>query len=200
MQEGPGLDSAGSPGPQPRDSEAVALDFRRGRPEAVRVVRERVRRVVSYRGFGLSPADRQDLEQEAMAHLWQAAMRPDFDPAGGFWRFIDVVASRRCIDWRRKLRSDEEFDSQTADTGKGPLQKALGRERIELARAALSELGEPCAELIYLRVTLDRSFDEIAALLGKTSGALRVQFFRCIRRAQEKLERATPSGRRGKGA
>jgi RNA polymerase sigma-70 factor (ECF subfamily) len=178
------------------DSEAVARAFRAGRSAAVREVGERIARIVSYRGLRIPVQDRGDIEQEVMSQIWQAANRPSFDPAGGFWAFVELVTTRRCIDWLRLQKVVVEIDQGMTDNHSGPLDETLDRERVRLGRAALAELAAPCRQLIYQHAGLGRSYAEIAQLTGKSEGALRVQMHRCLQRAQEAVEHLKAKGPR----
>jgi RNA polymerase sigma factor (sigma-70 family) len=166
--------------------------LRRGEPEAVDIVRRRVRRTLSYRGFGMGPQDREDLEQEVMTQVWQGVNRREFDVDRGFWGFVDVVVGRRSIDWLRVHKPTVALTEVTGEPlrspRRGPLQEALSSEQIRLAFAAVKGLGHGCRELVLLRVGLGKSYREIAELTGRTEGALRTQFCRCIEKARREIE------------
>jgi RNA polymerase sigma-70 factor (ECF subfamily) len=180
--------------------ETIAREFRRGSPQAVSLVQDRVRRIVRFKGFGMSADDRKDLRQEVMGQIWQAATRPGFDAGDRFWGFVEVVTARRCIDWLRgrTTRGRElELDERLEDGQPSPLGAALDQERYAIAREAIAELGKPCQELIRLHFGLDKSYRELAALLGKSEGALRVQMHRCIARTREIVGRPGPPSPEG---
>lgn len=173
-------------------SEEWARSLRRGDPDAVREVRKRITRIVSYRGLGVPAADRRDLEQEIMIQVWQAANRPEFDVAAGFWGFVEVVASRRCIDW---LRSRREWSSIEVDElrspERGPFDAAVTRDRRALAADILSRLDDECRQLISLRLGEGLAYARVAEIVGKSEGALRVQLHRCIGRARRIANKLT---------
>ncbi len=162
--------------------------IRRGEPAATAEVRVRVRRILAFRGYGMSREDRFDLEQVVLLQVWQAVGRPDFAPEG-FWGFVEVLASRRAIDWWRVRRPEVDFEppATVADPSTGPLRAVLDREQSELAQAALERLSPECQELIRLHVGSRLSYGELAQRLGKSEGALRVQMHRCIQRASRIL-------------
>lgn len=120
-----------------------------------------------------------------MTEVWQAVNRSRFDLSGGFWGFVEVVASRRSIDWLRARREKVTLPAEAASPATGPLGSVLDRERSDLAGEILSTLEPPCRELIIARLRDERSYREIAEATGKSEGTLRVQLFRCIRRARE---------------
>jgi DNA-directed RNA polymerase specialized sigma24 family protein len=84
----------------------VGRAFCRGRPEAVNEVRQRVERIVAFRGYRIPTEEKRDLVQEVMTQLWSAVNRADFDAGGGFWGFVEVVTARRCVDWLRRRRPE----------------------------------------------------------------------------------------------
>ena len=164
----------------------IARGLRRGSPEAVRIVRQRVRRILSSRGYRMQPETRNDLEQEVMTQLWQAVNRAGF-ASDRFWGFVEVVTARRCIDWLRTNRNFAELDEAVAATARGPLGATLARENRALAHAALAQLAKPCRDLIYMHFAMHKPYKELSALLGKSEGALRVQLHRCVSEARRIL-------------
>lgn len=182
--------------PAESTAEEIGYGFRDGRPSAVREVVARVERIVSYSGFGIPGTDREDIQQEVMKQLWRAANQPGFDPEAGFWGFVDSVATRRCIDWfrRRRRASTEILEETEMDARPGPLHQALKNERLALANEVLATLEAPCRDLLELRVRRQLSFSEISRRVGRSSGALRVQFHRCIDRARKRMLRIRASG------
>ncbi|HSF20324.1 MAG TPA: sigma-70 family RNA polymerase sigma factor [Vicinamibacteria bacterium] len=167
--------------------ERVARGLRNGNPADVAAVSQRVQRIVRYRGFGIPRDEREEIEQEALSQIWEAANGANFTAGEGFWSFVDVVAARRCVDWYRKARTKVELDDGLEDTRGTPLSRALDREKVTLVRRAVTQLNAACRELIRLRVEEEMSFDEISQRLNRTPGALRVQFYRCVRSVQRQI-------------
>ena len=177
--------------PDARDPRELVARLRRGDPRAVASVRTRVRRILRHKGFGMGPEDREDLEQEVMAQVWQGVNRREFRVGGSFWGFVDVIAGRRSIDWLRVRRETLSLDESAAELQsprRGPLQTVLSTEEARLALSALKGLDRPCRELVFLRVGLAKSYREIAVLTGHSEGALRTRFCRCIQSARERIE------------
>lgn len=162
----------------------------------MRLVSERVRRILRYRGYRMSAEDRKDLEQEIMIQIWQAVNRPGFDPRAGFWGFVEVVCVRRSIDWLRGRKPTGSLDEGIRDSAAGPLRLLLQDERTRLANAAISRLEAPCRELVELHFGQRKPYRELARRLGKSEGALRVQMYRCIRQVRAILDELTAVGKR----
>ena len=133
-----------------------------------------------------------------MTQVWQAVNRTGFDPTLGLWKFVEVVTARRAIDWLRARRQETELPEEIEAPG-GPEGDAMARERAQLAYGALAQLGKPCRDLIYLRIGMNRSYRELAQLLGRSEGALRVQMHRCVERARGILAEMTADAGVGGG-
>lgn len=182
------------------DEDDLGRAFRQGVPEAVTRVRDRVGRILAFRGYRIPAEERRDLQQEVMAQIWRAANRAGFDPARGFLGFVEVVTARRCIDWLRTRRQDSELQPDHRDERPDPFAVTLAGERARLAAAVLARLREPCRELIALHIVEHKPYSEVARILGRSEGALRVQMYRCIREARrildELMDAADSTGRR----
>lgn len=131
-----------------------------------------------------------------MTDVWRAMSRPDFDVAAGFWGFVEVVASRRCIDWLRSKRETSSLLPHLQSPGDSPFQAVVRSERETLAASVLASLDPACREVVTLRFRENLSYGEISELLGKSEGALRVQAYRCIRYARKALKRLVETGGR----
>jgi len=173
--------------------ESWARRLRRGDALAVQEARQRVSRILVHGALSIPPQERQDLEQEIMTEIWQAVNRPHFDFSAGFWGFVEVVASRRSIDWLRSRRESVGIPETVRSTRPGPLGLTLERERRARVEEVLADLDPLCREVLLARFRDDLSYEEIARRTGKTRGALRVQTYRCIRRARTLLENVRES-------
>lgn len=166
--------------------DSPGLSFRLGETGALQEVRRRVQRILAFRGYRIPREDRRDLEQVVMTQLWQAARDPRTDLTIGFWAFVETVTARRAIDWLRVHREHAALDPRTADRS-NPLADTLAKERTELLQMAVANLPEECRRLIELHLGEGKSYREISQLLPRSEGALRVQMYRCLRRARELL-------------
>ena len=181
------------PFPAPTSSEEWGRRLRRGEAEAVQNVRERVRRILSYRQIKIPHHMRDDLEQEIMTDLWQAVNRSSFDFSAGFWGFVETVSARRCIDWLRAQRENVPVVENIRDKAKTPLESVLSGERSELASQVLEALDPACRKIITMRLKEGISYRDMAQILGRSEGALRVQMHRCIQNARNIVETVSPT-------
>ena len=167
--------------------ESWARQLRRGDPQAVLEVRQRVSKILAHGSLAIPLQERDDLEQEITMQVWQAVNRPQFDFFSGFWGFVEVVASRRCIDWLRSRRTTLEIPDAMTSNRPGPLGATLRAERRGRVEEVLAQLAPSCRDLILARLRDELSYEAIARKTGKTKGALRVQLYRCIQRARTLL-------------
>lgn len=177
-------------GQERETSEQWVGRLRRGEAEAVRQVRSRVARILRGRRLRIPPQERDDLEQQIVTEVWQGVNRSSFDISMGLWGFVEVVSSRRCIDWLRSRRQARDpLDGEIRDRRADPLQRSLREERSRRAARILAALEPSCRDLIVMRFREDLSYRRIAERLGRDEGALRVQMYRCIRRARRAVEK-----------
>jgi RNA polymerase sigma factor (sigma-70 family) len=179
--------------------EDYARRMQSGDAKAVEVVRQRVRRILAFKGLRIPRQDRDDLEQEILAALWQAIKRSDFDFGAGFWGFVEVVTSRRCIDWLRAKKETYSIEENLRDTGKSPVERVLEDERAKIASQVLGALDPQCRKIVSMRLHEGMPYRQIARSLRKSEGAVRVQMYRCIRAARDILNRIDPEACLGSG-
>ena len=77
-----------------------------------------------------------------------------------------------------------------------PATAALEAESTRAALALIAELPPDQAEVVALRVLGGMSVDEVARIIGKRPGAVRVLAHRGLRRLAQRLESAGLAGRR----
>ena len=132
------------------------------------------------------PEDAGDVVQDAFIQLYNYLGRLDERDPVSPWLFR--VARNRCIDVIRRRRSVPFSDVEEGPEGSAALDPAdeepLPDELVEradlqqLLAEAIGALPAPYAEVVSLRYAGDRSFAEIAAILGCDEVAARVRFHR----------------------
>lgn len=132
------------------------------------------------------PEDAGDVVQDAFIQLYSHLAQLDEQEPISPWLFR--VARNRCIDVIRKRRTvqltvddDEDAPFGPAEpVDETPLPDELA-ERADLQRllgVAIASLPPAYAEVVSLRYAADRSFAEIAQIVGCDEGAARVRFHR----------------------
>lgn len=160
---------------------AVAVLYRSLQPRLLRFLRA---------GLG---ADCEDVASQAWLEVCRAL--PRF--TGGeddFAALLFTVARRRATDHRRALRrrppvadGGEEVFATLADRA-ATEDVAMARLRgEEAARRIAAVLPADQAEIVLLRVVGGFSADEVAAIVGRRAGTVRVLQHRALRRLAERL-------------
>jgi RNA polymerase sigma-70 factor (ECF subfamily) len=162
--------------------------LKRGEPAAVHQVRKRVCKIIAFQKLRIPPQDREDLEQEVMTEVWRAVNRDSFDFTAGFWGFVEIVTSRRCIDWLRKKKEHVPLVEGLRDEKESPLDRIFSGERQTIASSVFQALDPQCREIFVMRFQNGLRYRDISDHLGKSEGAVRVQMHRCVQRAREVLE------------
>lgn len=143
-----------------------------------------------YRFTG-SKEDAQDLAQDVFIRIYNAA--PSYTPSAKFTTWIYRIASNISIDHLRKRRSSGNPQSldETVQTQNGVIENQVPDERSappdKLAenseardniRRALLKLPENQRTAIILKIYEDRSYADIAAILGVSTPSVESLIFR----------------------
>lgn len=114
-------------------------------------------------------------------------------------RFVWIVSERVCIDEFRKSTAakrdkvtlplnhhDGDDDAVMVLSNEDTQERQLADAEVkQILMAAFRRLGEKCRELLRLRYLQERSFKEIADLVGAKEKTLAVQAGRCLRELKE---------------
>ncbi|HEY4626161.1 MAG TPA: sigma-70 family RNA polymerase sigma factor [Blastococcus sp.] len=161
------------------DDEALAREFEEHRPHL---------RAVAHRMLGsLSEAD--DAVQEA----WLRLHRSDVGGIDNLGGWLTTVVSRVCLDALRSRTSRREEPWETldrdpvSDEGTGPEHEALLADSVGPALLVVLDTLAPAERLSFvLHDMFAVPFDEIAAIVGRSSAAVRQMASRARRRVQGK--------------
>jgi RNA polymerase sigma-70 factor (ECF subfamily) len=180
-----------------RDPFAVALELaRQGDHDAIstiwRVEQPRLLRVLR--------AEVGDAADDVASQTWlevMGALRRFEGDERGFRSLLFTIARRRVADHRRTQRRKPATPTApvdlhdlraTIDARSGHGSDVLARIGSEEAVAAIVGLLNPDqAEILLLRVVAGFSVGEVAAVVGRNEGAIRVQQHRAMRRLAELL-------------
>jgi len=145
-------------------------------------------RSVAYRMLG-SLNDADDAVQEA----WLRASRADTSEVENLGAWLTTVVSRICLNMlqSRKTRREEPLEVHvpdplvTRDDGLGPEEEAVLADSVGLGLLVVLETLSPAERLAFvLHDVFNVSFDEIAAIAGRTPAATRQLASRARRRVQ----------------
>jgi len=165
------------------DAESFAELYERYLPAVYRYVGARVR----------AREEAEDLTSEAFRQVWTS--RHSYSGLGAFRAWLFTIARRQTIDWQRaraRRRTVPLPDSEDKIGLAAPDTADLALERIatESAMALISALPADQAEIIVLRVVAGLGTVDVARIVGKSPGAVRVAAHRGLRRLADRLDRA----------
>jgi RNA polymerase sigma-70 factor (ECF subfamily) len=157
---------------------AIAALYREFQPGLLRYLRAR------------APADGDDLASEVWLDAAAGLGRFEGDESG-FRRWLFTIAQRRLVDLRRRearRRSllgslEHSFASGSSD----PQVEALAASDAEAALNVIVGLPPDQAEVVLLRVVGGLDTKDVAAIVGKKPGAVRVLQHRALKRLAEQL-------------
>jgi RNA polymerase sigma-70 factor (ECF subfamily) len=176
------LDQPGQPG--------LLARARRGDAAAWEALYRRIYpKLLAYAGRRLDPEAARDAVSEAMARAVARIDRFTGD-GGGFDAWLFGILRHVVIDGQRAaaLRLPAVAPDEAPSGDPGPLDLLLGAERSSAVRAAFARLGAFDQEVLELRVVAGLSSDEVAVVVGKRSGAVRMAQARALERLRELLQ------------
>jgi len=139
----------------------------------------------------------EDLTSQTFMRGWEAFKKRENGNANeikNMQAFLYQIARNLIADFyreeERKARfiSMENSDLEVEDPKPDPGEKSLFNSDLKRVQAALANLKEEYQNIIILRHVEDRSTQEVAELMGKSKGAVRVQLHRAIEALKKELE------------
>ena len=164
-----------------RDEEAFAALYEAHLSRVYRHVRYRVG----------DPDLAEDISSQVFLRAWQAIDR--YRPVEGrpFMAWLFTIANNLIIDHHRKAKRELpgiEPERHTAHTP-DPEEAAIGQDLNDQIRAAIGRLKPEYQLIVSLRLVEDMEYEDIARILNKKPGALRVTLFRALNALREDLAR-----------
>jgi RNA polymerase sigma-70 factor, ECF subfamily len=173
----------------------------KGDDEAFRLLFERHYRLaysVIYRQLGVQSIA-EDLVQEAFLRVYRAA--PKYEPTAKFSTWLYTVVTNLCLNYKRDRARDKlRLVTGTDDEGGNPLEQLAASEepdhdsldtaeRARVVREAIAELPENQRMALILSRYEDKSYDEVAEILGTTVAAVKSLTSRARETLRERLAR-----------
>lgn len=145
----------------------------------------------------LAPELAEDLASECWLQVMRSLGRFKGDQAG-FKSWLFTIARNKVTDARRHAgrRPASSFDENDVDDHRSPddtEQLVLDRIGTEAALRLIAQLPPDQAEVIVLRVVAGLEVTDVARIVHKSPGAVRVMSHRALRRLQEMLVRSGDS-------
>lgn len=145
-------------------------------------------RLLAYAGRRLDADAARDAVGEAMA---RAVARIDGFTweGGGFEAWLFGILRRVVVDAQRAARRAPAAENDQAPSHEpGALEALVGAEEANAVRAAFGRLSAFDQEVLELRVVAGLSSDDVAAVVGKRPGAVRMAQARALERLRQLLE------------
>jgi RNA polymerase sigma-70 factor (ECF subfamily) len=182
----------------PITDDELVQRVRAGDHAAFELLVERYKRLIynlSYRLLGNSH-DADDAAQETFLRAYTRLTT--YAPDGRFGAWLSAICSHWCIDTMRargrrvqtvalgKVPESDRFISQLA----GPEEWALARAGSDEVQGWLEQLPPQYRAVLVLRYFQDRSYNEIAEVLGEPVSTVRMRLFRARGLLVQVVERA----------
>jgi len=135
-------------------------------------------------------ADAEDLTQQVFLKAWQAIGRYK-KTASPFVAWLMTISHNLVIDFYRTRKAESYLDMDFAahDPAPGPEQAAEASFEKQRLRRAILQLRSDEQQVVILRFIEGFEFREIASLLGKKEGNIRVILHRALVKLRHRLEK-----------
>jgi RNA polymerase sigma-70 factor, ECF subfamily len=136
----------------------------------------------------------EELASEAFFRAFRAL--PTYDPTLRFSSWIFKIASNLSIDWLRKRKLEtsslDEEDSVWEVTDERPTAEDVleKKQTMQVVEEAIGRLAPDYRAVVLLRHQEERSYEEIAEILGVPLGTVKIRLFRAREELKKKLGRA----------
>jgi RNA polymerase sigma-70 factor (ECF subfamily) len=130
--------------------------------------------------------DAQEAAQDAFVKAYRAL--PDFEPRASLYTWLYSIATRTCLDYRRKTirtLAGEPLPEEMPCTDLSPEKRYETREVSEAVQRALQKLPAKLRAVIVLRELEELTYEEIGEVLDVSTGTVKSR----ISRAREELRK-----------
>jgi RNA polymerase sigma factor (sigma-70 family) len=139
--------------------------------------------------YARSLFDTGDLVQETLLRALEGLDRIEVRGHGTFQAYVRQAILNRIRDqvrWARRRPVTDEAPEHVMDAAPSPLESAIGADIMQRYEDALARLDEGERQLLHLRLELDFSYEEIAAMTDRPSpDAARMAVKRALRKLAE---------------
>ncbi|MDA9265036.1 sigma-70 family RNA polymerase sigma factor [Planctomycetota bacterium] len=143
-----------------------------------------------------------DAVQEAFVKAWQSISMLKEDERFSAW-FLSIVRSKALDLLRQRKRKAPEYaqvDSERdVSPDLGPLEKLESSEKAQRIRKLIEDLPPEYREILLLKHQLDKSYLEIARILGSTPKAVESKLARARKLLAERWNLQEDNSKRGGG-
>ncbi len=146
--------------------------------------------IYRYVSFRVKNEDAEDIVENIFLRVWEKMGKYEKRKSVAFSAWIFRIAHNMVVDhYRGGDRSLEELPMEIVDESRehNPLLMAQNNLNKEVLKKALGRLKESYREVIVHKFLNDLSNAEVAAILGKSEGSLRILQFRALKALKEEL-------------
>ncbi len=138
----------------------------------------------------LNNAEAEDIVQETMIKVWNK--RDSWDTIDSIEAFCLTICRNLALDKNKRM---DNKNSSLEDTGRdspddsynsNPEERAEQRDRVKLVRDLINELPEKQKSVMQLRDFEDKSYKEIAEILGISEEQVKINIFRARQAIKQK--------------
>lgn len=129
----------------------------------------------------------EDLTQNTFFKAWRALPSISIS-RGSFRAFLFTIARNLIIDWTRRKKELPLETIENFPSFEDPEEDLIRKETREIVLQALSELTEDERQLITLRFFEELEYGEIAKVVGKKTGAVRVSTHRILKKLKKYIK------------
>lgn len=137
----------------------------------------------------LSREDAEDIVQDTLIKVWNR--RDDWQDIDSIEAYSLTVCRNLSLDKMKKAGGDNrpisDDETESADTGRDPYERAAQKDRVEQVRRIVNALPEKQRSCLQLRDFEGKSYKEIARVLGITEEQVKVNIFRARQAVKQKF-------------
>lgn len=177
-----------------------SLDALRDRDEVafealVRAHRERLYRI-AYRILG-SHADADEALQETFVRAWRALPRFRGEASVGTWLVRIAMNVARTARVRRPDNDALDDPDRLQSGGRSGHDQVAGGQAADAVRRAVATLPPRQRETVWLKVFDDRTYREVAKIMGLSEGAVKAHYHQAVSNLRKRMasDPATEDGR-----
>ena len=142
-------------------------------------------KIYKYVSFKVKDSEVEDIVEDVFVRVWEKINKYKKQKGINFSAWIYRIAHNLIVDYYRKNKidvvSDENLILEDDDKLKSPKYHAENELNREILQKAMEGLNQEMQDIIIYRFINGLENSEIAALLGKPEGTIRVMQFRAIK-------------------
>lgn len=176
--------------PQQSDLDALVLAAQEGDKDAFAELYDHFfEKIYRYVYFRVQSSEVDDIVETVFIKAWTKLEKYTNHKDASFGAWLFRIAHNTVIDHRRAHRSLMPIDPRMEDRSRrsAPASRASESMMAEQVRAAVRELREPYRQVVTLKFLTGLSNSEIAQVLGRREGNVRVLQYRALKELKQML-------------